>query len=158
MPFFAFTPNSLEIVVHGVHSLTKSERPWMSGNEESFRWVAGPQINLWAHVRSYAFSPSFVTSDGEMDEGHEALVIEEDADDSFSSLSEESESGNEPPLATSEKHAQIRIRADMYRAKAEKHCAKYSKRKRKTVRTFDVGDCVSVRIPCIGRAGTDWFP
>ena len=38
-----------------------------------------------------------------MDEGHEALVIVEDADDSFSSLSEVSESGNESPLATSEK-------------------------------------------------------
>ena len=62
----------------------------------------------------------------------------------------------EPVLATSTKHAIIRQKADtLYRANADKLCTRYGKRKRKTVRTFKVGDCVSVRVPRIDRAGTD---
>ena len=80
------------------------------------------------------------------------LVVDEEGD-SFSSSSKDSESGNEPPLSTSEKHSQIIMHADnLNRANAEKLCLKYGIRKRKTMRTFDIGDYVSVRVPRIDRA------
>ena len=43
----------------------------------------------------------------------------------------------------------------LYRDNADKLCVKYGKRKRKTVRTVDVGDYDSVRVLRIDRAGTE---
>ena len=83
-----------------------------------------------------AFTQSFVTSDVEMDEGHEVLVVDEEGD-SFSSSSEDSESGNEPPLSTSEKHSQIRMHDDkLYRANVDKLCLEYGYKKKKDDENF----------------------
>ena len=50
-------------------------------------------------IEDAGFSQSFLTSDVEMDEGHEVLVVEGEGD-SFSSSSGDSVSGNEPPQST----------------------------------------------------------
>ena len=50
-------------------------------------------------VEDAGFSQSSLASDLEMGEGHEVLVVEEEGD-SFSSLSGNLVSGNEPPLST----------------------------------------------------------
>ncbi len=61
------------------------------------------------------------------------------------------------PLGTSQKHLKLRQEADArYRANAEKMQLKYCKAKRKKVRTFSPGEYVSIRIPRIDRASTDF--
>ena len=58
--------------------------------------------------------------------------------------------------STAKKHKQLRLKADkMYRRNAERMQLKYSKAKRKKIRTFSVGNFVSVKIPRIDRTSTD---
>ena len=59
-------------------------------------------------------------------------------------------------LSTTEKHKLLRLKADkMYQRNAERMQLKYSKAKRKKIRTFSVGNFVSVKIPRIDRTSTD---
>ena len=59
-------------------------------------------------------------------------------------------------LSTTEKHKLLCMKADkMYRRNAERMQLKYSKAKRKKIRTFSVGNFASVKSPRIDRMSTD---
>lgn len=74
----------------------------------------------------------------------------------ISSVSEEQPSGKSTHLTTSERHRQIRIEADKhYRRNAEKMKMQYSKKKRHQIKSYVVGDTVTVRIPPNERSSSD---
>ena len=71
-------------------------------------------------------------------------------------MKEEIDRGRNKCYGTSAKHFSLHLEADkQYTQNAECMQMKYCKSKRKKVHTFNVGDFVSIKVPCIDWTSTD---